>query len=406
MKMGKTQLKNPLKKSGKLVPKQKKKHKLKKKKFWRSPNTCVTTNAEQPSASSYLPPPKDPAQFSANWKSLEQVLNKKKDLAPVQGNQPTFKKKFKKEPQILHEEKETSAKCQTQTDCKHLPEKTYLQTLTTGNYKSGHTHVKNGQKTEKDHRETGRNAQSGDCKPREDDIWFDDVNPDDIEIAIGPEAAEIARKKYGVQKVVSQEVEKVLVKDRAFEGLTKIVAMDCEMVGVGPSGEDSIVARVSIVNHFGKCIYDKYVKSTEKVTDFRTAVSGVRPEHLRKGEDFKIVQKEVSDILKGRILVGHAISNDLKILFLDHPKKNIRDTQKYKPFKQQVKSGRPSLKLLCQKILNVKVQESEHSSVQDAQAAMRLYTMVRKQWEAAIRERFKVKKLEKRKVKDDQLIEA
>lgn len=31
------------------------------------------------------------------------------------------------------------------------------------------------------------------------------------------------------------------------------------------------------------------------------------------GEDFKVVQKEVSEILKGRILVGHAVHNDLKV---------------------------------------------------------------------------------------------
>lgn len=31
------------------------------------------------------------------------------------------------------------------------------------------------------------------------------------------------------------------------------------------------------------------------------------------GEDFKTVQKEVAEILKGRILVGHALKNDLKV---------------------------------------------------------------------------------------------
>lgn len=31
------------------------------------------------------------------------------------------------------------------------------------------------------------------------------------------------------------------------------------------------------------------------------------------GEDFKTVQKEVADILNGRILVGHALRNDLKV---------------------------------------------------------------------------------------------
>jgi len=66
--------------------------------------------------------------------------------------------------------------------------------------------------------------------------------------------------------------------------LTRVVAIDCEMVGVGPDGEDSILARVSIVNQFGKCIYDKYVRPTEEVTDYRTAVSGIRPEDIKDGE--------------------------------------------------------------------------------------------------------------------------
>ena len=42
---------------------------------------------------------------------------------------------------------------------------------------------------------------------------------------------------------------------------------------------------------------------------------------------------------------------------------------------------------LC--ISGVKVQTGEHSSIQDAQAAVRLYTMVRTEWESAIREKHK-----------------
>ncbi|KAM8796631.1 RNA exonuclease 4 [Eudromia elegans] len=230
-------------------------------------------------------------------------------------------------------------------------------------------------------------------QPEEADIWFDDVDPKDIEAAIGPEAAKVARRKLGLETGQSKEsVERVLVKEKAPEGLTRAVAMDCEMVGVGPKGEDSIVARVSIVNQFGKCVYDKYVKPTEEVTDYRTAVSGIRPENIKTGEDFKVVQKEVADILNGRILVGHALHNDLKVLFLDHPKKKIRDTQKYKPFRQRVKNVRPSLKLLCERLLDVRVQTAEHCSIQDAQAAMRLYTLEKKRWEAAIKDKSKVKK--------------
>jgi len=65
--------------------------------------------------------------------------------------------------------------------------------------------------------------------------------------------------------------------------MTKVVGMDCEMVGVGEEGTDSVLARVSIVNQYGEPIYDSYVAPKEKVTDYRTYVSGIRPSHLENG---------------------------------------------------------------------------------------------------------------------------
>lgn len=65
--------------------------------------------------------------------------------------------------------------------------------------------------------------------------------------------------------------------------LTKVVAMDCEMVGVGYGGKDSILARVSIVNQYGQCVYDEYCRPREPVTDYRTSVSGIRPADIAKG---------------------------------------------------------------------------------------------------------------------------
>ena len=141
-----------------------------------------------------------------------------------------------------------------------------------------------------------------------------------------------------------------------FLGLTKALAMDCEMVGVNHGGKDSILARASIVNQFGHCIYDKYVKPTDKVTDYRTEVSGIRPQDIKDGEDFKKVKKEISDMLKGRILVGHSIKHDLKVLYLDHPKKMIRDTSSYKPFRVSFGNRTPSLKNLTARMLGVTVQ--------------------------------------------------
>ena len=41
-------------------------------------------------------------------------------------------------------------------------------------------------------------------------------------------------------------------------GSHRVVAMDCEMVGVGPDGERSALARVSIIDYHGTVLYDKY----------------------------------------------------------------------------------------------------------------------------------------------------
>jgi RNA exonuclease 4 len=49
------------------------------------------------------------------------------------------------------------------------------------------------------------------------------------------------------------------------------------MVGVGPDGMEDSLARVSIVNYFGHVLYDAFIKPTQRVTDFRTKFSGIRP---------------------------------------------------------------------------------------------------------------------------------
>ncbi|KAL0965248.1 hypothetical protein UPYG_G00278750 [Umbra pygmaea] len=392
-----------------------------KKTFFKHTNKKNTSLNEQDKTKVWLPP-KDPQQFSSNWKTFLEVLKSNPDPVnkpPVQENSkkltqthtPDISRKshklakdITKEEVVAHKKpakdlsktvtdekavktkqdnrgkagKESTDPCKVQVNVKG-PESNGTQQRNAKRKQS------NVQMDSKAHTTKKKKVEVEIKETTESDMWFDDVDPDDIEATVGTHAADIMRKIQGVKKSDTQTTEKALVRDNAFEGLTKAVAMDCEMVGVGPGGEESILARVSIVNQFGKCIYDKYVKPTENVTDYRTAVSGIRPNDIKNGENLKTVQKEVAEILQGRTLVGHAIHNDLKILFLDHPKKRIRDTQKYKPFRKTVKTNRPSLKHLCKAILNVEVQKGEHSSVQDAQATMRLYTMAKKQWEAEIK---------------------
>ncbi len=59
--------------------------------------------------------------------------------------------------------------------------------------------------------------------------------------------------------------------------------------------------------------YDKHVTPNERVTDFRTFVSGVKANHLKGGLRLRQCQEEVAAVLKDKVLVGHALSNDLKV---------------------------------------------------------------------------------------------
>lgn len=143
-------------------------------------------------------------------------------------------------------------------------------------------------------------------------------------------------------KIVTNNVSNIASNDNVHKKadnknkVTKFIAIDCEMVGVGYDGNDHMLARVSLVNKFGDCIYDKFVKAREEVIDYRTSVSGIRREDLINGEEFTKVQKDVAELIRGKILVGHSLKNDLSVLFLSHPKRSIRDTSRYKPFRKVI----------------------------------------------------------------------
>lgn len=163
---------------------------------------------------------------------------------------------------------------------------------------------------------------------------------------------------------------------RPHTGVTDELALDCEMVEC--YHHKSVLARVSIVNLFGYPILDRYVAPPGAVTDYRTRYSGIRPKDLADAPDFEVVQKEVNDLIKGRIVVGHAIHNDFTVLKINHPPELVRDTSQY--FKFLFQGRPPSLKKLTESLLGIKIQKGEHDSVQDAQATMKLYVKERDKW--------------------------
>jgi len=204
------------------------------------------------------------------------------------------------------------------------------------------------------------------------------------------------------------------------------------MVGIGLGGRQSMVARVTIINWDCKVLLDTFVKPTSEVTDYRTFVSGIAPENLveekqqqQQGEeaeeegnssdsssspcnssdsildgvslvDIETCQQKVLEILKNKVLVGHALKNDLHALDITHPWYDTRDTAKYEPFmKVRFDDGvlwPRKLKDLVNEKLNyeIQIEGKPHSAYEDAKAALDVYRCAQYKWEKAME--YKIKK--------------
>ena len=163
---------------------------------------------------------------------------------------------------------------------------------------------------------------------------------------------------------------------------TKLVALDCEMVG--GLGKD-LLARVSVVGFSGKVLIDDFVNPSEPVKDYRTDVTGVDYETLkRSGKPLKEVLAKTHALLKDKIIIGHGLDNDMEILSLKgvHPTSMIRDTAGFSGLRLPGREKKiPSLKNLVSHWLGKSIQAGSHSSVEDARAALALYKKVMADWE-------------------------
>ncbi|KAI4893299.1 hypothetical protein NFI96_019689 [Prochilodus magdalenae] len=174
-----------------------------------------------------------------------------------------------------------------------------------------------------------------------------------------------------------------------FGNPQKYVALDCEMVGTGLKGHCSELARCSVVSYDGDVIYDKFIKPVNPVTDYRTRWSGIRKQDLYNATPFKQAQKEILKIISGKVVVGHAVQNDFKVLHYSHPACLTRDTSCMPILNQKagLPDNRPaSLKILTKHLFNkdIQVGKKGHSSVEDAKATMELYKLVELEWERTL----------------------
>ncbi|WYZ45096.1 hypothetical protein EsH8_VIII_000412 [Colletotrichum jinshuiense] len=244
------------------------------------------------------------------------------------------------------------------------------------------------QKTKPDRKEASKTSQKN-VKGKNDRMGVTQSSKIEIDPKVGPSpslalwaeendiSSEALAEAYGLG--VKNNSMLTSEKDKINGGLTegldvgKYVGIDCEMVGVGDGGYESVLARVSIVDFHGRQVYDSYVRPQERVTDWRSAVSGILPRHMRFARDFDEVQTEVAALLKDRILVGHDIKHDLDALKLSHSSKDVRDTSNYPAFRKFGNGRKPALRRLAEEVLGTTIQGGAHSSIEDARVAMLLF---------------------------------
>ncbi|RYP34638.1 hypothetical protein DL767_004198 [Monosporascus sp. MG133] len=215
-------------------------------------------------------------------------------------------------------------------------------------------------------------------------LWAEDndISPEDLAEAYNLGAKNNASLPSASASAAKARQQSQEDKARANEGLAppnvvgslgRYVALDCEMVGVGPEGRDSALARVTLVDFHGRQVYDSFVRPRERVTDWRTAITGLAQRHMRDAREFADVQREVAALLAGRVIVGHDIRHDLAALELGHPLPQIRDTARFSGYRKYGHGPKPALRVLAREVLGVEIQTGHHSSLEDARIAMLLF---------------------------------
>ncbi|CAG5134370.1 unnamed protein product [Candidula unifasciata] len=166
------------------------------------------------------------------------------------------------------------------------------------------------------------------------------------------------------------------------------VAIDCEMVGVGPKGKKSVLARCSIVDYEGSVLYDKYIQPTETITDYRTPWSGIRPVHMNTAVSRDLALRDIKECLAHKVVIGHAVYHDFKVLGITPDHHFVRDTAQCAQLVEmaQLQGKGNGLKKLSEALLDRQIQVGRqgHCSVEDARATLDLFKLVRHSWEPAL----------------------
>lgn len=175
----------------------------------------------------------------------------------------------------------------------------------------------------------------------------------------------------------------------------RILFLDCEFVTgyqemVGQKMKHvPLLASVAILNYEGEILLNTRVTPTKKVWRYHPSITGFTARSLRNQRKEAEVKSEIKELVRDRILVGHDLSSDLKVLEIDRDRLcGIRDLSTSITIKVIMGVDKPRLKLsdVAEKLLGTKLRISTdndgvvtkacHSALEDAQVISYIYKKV------------------------------
>uniref|UniRef100_A0A1B6DAF0 Exonuclease domain-containing protein n=1 Tax=Clastoptera arizonana TaxID=38151 RepID=A0A1B6DAF0_9HEMI len=144
-------------------------------------------------------------------------------------------------------------------------------------------------------------------------------------------------------------------------------------------GSMDMLAKVVVVDSNGATVYQKMITPEGPILDYRSSATNLYPSNFTNTVPINNEREKLAALLRGRVLVGHGLSRDLKLIGLKHPYMLRRDTSTYDRF------HRGLAPIHCSTLKDIAEHFLDKTNLQGPQdpanTAMQLYLQYRRDWD-------------------------
>ncbi|KAH7914505.1 hypothetical protein BJ138DRAFT_1133350 [Hygrophoropsis aurantiaca] len=146
-----------------------------------------------------------------------------------------------------------------------------------------------------------------------------------------------------------------------------------------------VLSRVSVTDYRGNILLDTFVRPTQPISDYRHIETGLQFTDLVHAPFFHHVQMSVAALIKGKLIVGHALWNFLSVMGLNHPAIDTRDLALFLPFRRTMQfNGIMSLRVLVKRFMERNIGGGYEHPLEFARASIDLFRSCESVWEEIV----------------------